>query len=382
MAPTAIPNKQLYNGGSEWQNDYSNLPDYYQTFNRNYDAAIGRFVGVDPQAEGAESMTTYQYAGNNPIMLNDPIGDLADAVVNGVYQQYNGSNDFNDWLNSAPGGAGAAAAYDGSGSKGDNSAYWNTVLSAASDILQSINTNKSAFGYDFEDPDALLYLALENPGDYNLSVNDGALTLTSIVNEASAANAGAGNLAIGSNGSTQYLASTSNESFMEMNADQRGYGEFFGQKAVSGDLYDVSMEKIENQSVATIVGQDAPYKLLAKYGVKQLDSHHWSFWAYAYYIGPDVEGLFFNASLSLSKDGATWLGQDINTDGETTPVLLPQGWTYIGSAGIYFNNIQNSSGTFLGNFGINVHVSVGADSGIGNSWGTGYLNFTIPITTK
>ena len=70
-------NKHLYNGGSEWQNDFSNLPDYYQTFYRNYDAATARFIAVDPMAESAESMTTYQYAGNNPVMLNDPMGSLA-----------------------------------------------------------------------------------------------------------------------------------------------------------------------------------------------------------------------------------------------------------------------------------------------------------------
>jgi len=67
-------NKHLYNGGSEWQNDFSNLPNYYQTFYRNYDSAIGRFVAVDPVAESAMSMTGYQYAGNNPIMYNDPAG--------------------------------------------------------------------------------------------------------------------------------------------------------------------------------------------------------------------------------------------------------------------------------------------------------------------
>jgi RHS repeat-associated protein len=69
-------NKKLYNGGSEWQNDYNKLPDYYQTLYRNYDAATARFVGVDPEAEGAESMTDYQYAGNNPIMGNDPMGNI------------------------------------------------------------------------------------------------------------------------------------------------------------------------------------------------------------------------------------------------------------------------------------------------------------------
>jgi RHS repeat-associated protein len=69
-------NKKLYNGGAEWQNDFANLPDYYQTFYRNYDPATARFIGVDPMAESAESMTSYQYAGNNPIMNNDPAGNI------------------------------------------------------------------------------------------------------------------------------------------------------------------------------------------------------------------------------------------------------------------------------------------------------------------
>lgn len=76
-AVTTLPNanKNLYNGGSEWQNDYTNQPDYYQTYNRGYDPSLGRFMAPDPVAVSAESMTTYQYAGNNPIMLNDPLGD-------------------------------------------------------------------------------------------------------------------------------------------------------------------------------------------------------------------------------------------------------------------------------------------------------------------
>jgi RHS repeat-associated protein len=79
-SPVTTPgaaNKQLYNGGSEWQSDYSDLPDLQQTFYRNYDAALGRFVAVDPMAEGTGSMTVYQYADNNPVMMNDPMGDFA-----------------------------------------------------------------------------------------------------------------------------------------------------------------------------------------------------------------------------------------------------------------------------------------------------------------
>ncbi|XHR98263.1 RHS repeat domain-containing protein [Mucilaginibacter sp. UC70_90] len=86
-SPVATPvtdNKQLYNGGSEWQNDYNNLPDLQQTFYRNYDAALGRWIAVDPVAESAESMTVYQYAGNNPIMMNDPLGDKLPSEGSGI----------------------------------------------------------------------------------------------------------------------------------------------------------------------------------------------------------------------------------------------------------------------------------------------------------
>ena len=75
------PNKNLYNGGSEWQNDTkavnAGVPDYYQTFYRNYDPALARFVAVDPEAEGAESMSDYHYAGDNPIVWNDAGGNMS-----------------------------------------------------------------------------------------------------------------------------------------------------------------------------------------------------------------------------------------------------------------------------------------------------------------
>lgn len=80
MALPTLPNKNLYNGGSEWQNDYSSAPDYYQTLNRNYDAALGRFIAADPMAEATESMSVYQYANNNPIMMNDPSGNYAQSL--------------------------------------------------------------------------------------------------------------------------------------------------------------------------------------------------------------------------------------------------------------------------------------------------------------
>jgi RHS repeat-associated protein len=66
----------LYNGGSEWQNDFSDLPDLMQAYYRNYDQALGRWTGVDPDAEGVESLTSYNYSANNPVMFNDPLGNL------------------------------------------------------------------------------------------------------------------------------------------------------------------------------------------------------------------------------------------------------------------------------------------------------------------
>ncbi len=42
-----------------------------------YNAALGRFVGVDPVAEASESLSTFNYALNNPIIFNDPLGDKA-----------------------------------------------------------------------------------------------------------------------------------------------------------------------------------------------------------------------------------------------------------------------------------------------------------------
>jgi len=92
LGTTTLPNKRLYNGGSEWQNDFNTLPDYDQTFYRNYDPEIGRFVAVDPEAESSESMTTYQYANNNLVMFNDPNGDITQDQFNHAIDILNDPN--------------------------------------------------------------------------------------------------------------------------------------------------------------------------------------------------------------------------------------------------------------------------------------------------
>lgn len=76
----ADPTKYLYNGGVE-KND---LTSYYETFYRQYDASIGRFTGVDIYAGAYSSLTPYQYAANDPVYYNDPMGDVPQHLLDEV----------------------------------------------------------------------------------------------------------------------------------------------------------------------------------------------------------------------------------------------------------------------------------------------------------
>jgi len=181
-------NKHLYNGGSEWQNDFSNLPNYYQTFNRNYDAAIGRFVGVDPQAESAASMTSYQYARNNPIMLNDPLGNKFGPPIQGNGQPFYANDDYQNaeaddemsafaynsfvqnLISLAEGGAGTISKADGnspsggsddSGSPSNNSGAPSTGA-AAEFAVGAVNSN-TTINMNAIGPDKVLWSIVDNP---------------------------------------------------------------------------------------------------------------------------------------------------------------------------------------------------------------------------
>lgn len=61
-------NKHLYNG-KELQDDFG--LDWYDYGARMYDAQLGRWHVADPRTEKFVSMTTYQYASNNPIACID-----------------------------------------------------------------------------------------------------------------------------------------------------------------------------------------------------------------------------------------------------------------------------------------------------------------------
>jgi RHS repeat-associated protein len=70
----SVPNKYLYNKGSELQDDLG--LDVYQTHFRMLDTWIGRWWQVDPKP--SYDMSVYNAMNNNPILYNDPLGDIID----------------------------------------------------------------------------------------------------------------------------------------------------------------------------------------------------------------------------------------------------------------------------------------------------------------
>ena len=76
-------NKYRYNGGNELQNkeftDGSGL-ELYDADNRGYDLQLGRFWQIDPLSDMNDSYSSYSFANNNPILLNDPMELLSDST--------------------------------------------------------------------------------------------------------------------------------------------------------------------------------------------------------------------------------------------------------------------------------------------------------------
>ncbi len=91
-------NSYLYNAGAE----LNATSGWYDLFFRNYDPALGRFVQVDPMAADVHDLSPYNYANNDPSLLNDPLGDKVCAECEEEARQWANANykiqsDYNNW---------------------------------------------------------------------------------------------------------------------------------------------------------------------------------------------------------------------------------------------------------------------------------------------
>ena len=96
--------KNKFNRGVELEEDYG--VNLYSTFYRQYDPQIGRFGGVDVLSEKSITMSVYGFAGNNPVMFNDPFGNektlpTINEIINALDESANGG----EWSSSDPGRA-------------------------------------------------------------------------------------------------------------------------------------------------------------------------------------------------------------------------------------------------------------------------------------
>jgi RHS repeat-associated protein len=122
-------NRYLYNGGNELNENSG----WYETFFREYDAALGRFMQMDPLAGSFASHSPYHYAYNNPMLFNDLFGAESDTTNHSgsgipynhsIVSQRIGPHSANHW-------AGGATQYSDWSASGGSETYRQTHAAGA-----------------------------------------------------------------------------------------------------------------------------------------------------------------------------------------------------------------------------------------------------------
>ena len=86
-----------------------------------YDAALGRFLQVDPLAHRSGGHSPYNYAFNDPVLFNDPMGDYPREVQ--IWREQNRGGAAYDYeIDFFSGGSGGGS-YSGFGGPGSGS-HW------------------------------------------------------------------------------------------------------------------------------------------------------------------------------------------------------------------------------------------------------------------
>src|SRR5690554_2777 len=73
-------------GGKEYQDEFD--INFYDFGARNYDAALGRWMNVDPLAEAMPSWSSYAYTFNNPVRFTDPTGMIPESPNTDIFKVF------------------------------------------------------------------------------------------------------------------------------------------------------------------------------------------------------------------------------------------------------------------------------------------------------